>query len=294
MEQKVFSGSRFGFSESRDDGNGNLNAGFLEWTMRNIRIDLEYEGTRYHGWQVQPQDISIQQKLEEALARILGKKQRVIGAGRTDAGVHALGQTAHFFTENVLDSHSLHRALNSLLPDDIVVKAVKEVSFFFHARKSALKKRYEYWIWNKQLPSAFNHRFCWYVKAPLNVEKMHRAAQYLIGEHDFSSFKAAGCESGINPVRAIDMLEVKARNFFSEEYIQFAVEGRSFLRYMVRILVGTLVDVGRGKISEEDLLLILHARDRRKAGMTAPAKGLCLSWIQYPEGLDSISGFNTP
>ena len=255
--------------------------------MRNIRIDLEYEGTRYHGWQIQPNGITIQEELEKALYKILRKQIRVIGAGRTDAGVHAWGQTAHFLTDSRLDGASLQRALNSLLPADIVIKQLREMSPEFHARKNALKKRYEYWICNKPLASAFYHPFCWHLRAPLDVGKMNRAARYFIGEHDFTSFQATGSDPGTNPVRVIDHVEVAAKQLHHEEYIRIAMEGRSFLRHMVRIMVGTLVTVGLGKRPEQEVSLILRARDRCQADITAPAKGLFLNWVQYPPGLEA-------
>jgi tRNA pseudouridine38-40 synthase len=246
--------------------------------MRKLRLDLEYEGTCYHGWQLQSNAITIQQVAEEALHRILGEACRLVGAGRTDAGVHAFGQVAHAFTTRSLDGESLRRALNSLLPEDIVVLAVREVPESFHARKSALKKRYEYWILNDSIPSALHHRFCWHLRMPLNTGRMAGAARYLLGEHDFSSFQASGCESADHPVREICALEIET---FHERFIRVAVEAHSFLRHMVRNIVGTLVEVGLGRIPEESVQRILEARDRRKAGRTAPAKGLFLQWVCY-------------
>ena len=249
--------------------------------MRTIRLDLEYDGTAYHGWQVQPKVPTIQQRLEETLHRLLGETVRVVGAGRTDAGVHALGQVAHFLTENPLEVQALYRGMNSLLPPDIVVKAAREVPSGFHARKSALMKRYEYWVLNDPTPSAFRHRFLWHVRTRLDRDQMQRAAQDLVGEHDFVSFQASGGEPGTHTIRDLRLLEIKGD---SKGFIRVAAEGKSFLRGMVRILVGTLVDVGRGKIPVETVSEILIAKDRKAAGRTAPGKGLFLKWVRYPDG----------
>jgi tRNA pseudouridine38-40 synthase len=248
--------------------------------MRKIRLDLEYDGTAYHGWQVQRDVATVQQELENVLRRILKERVRVVGAGRTDAGVHALGQVGHFQTEGTLDAQALLRGLNSLLPDDIVVNAVRETSSVFHARKSALLKRYEYWILNDPARSAFHHRFLWHVRGHLETRTMQRAADCLVGEHDFASFQASGGEPGKDTIRDLRLLEVTG---LRNGLIRIAAEGTSFLRGMVRILVGTLVDVGAGRIPEQAVREVLLAKDRKAAGRTAPAKGLFLMWVRYPE-----------
>ena len=254
--------------------------------MRRICLLLEYEGTHYHGWQIQPDVVTVQEVLERSLSAILGEKTRVFGAGRTDAGVHALGQVAHFVTESTIDVNALFRAINSLLPHDIVARAVIEVDATFHARKSALKKRYEYWIRNDPLRSVFTRRFMWHLKVPLDLESMRKGARCFVGEHDFSSFQAAGCEAGINPVRTISHLEIEMS---AGKALRISVEGNSFLRHMVRNIVGTLVEVGTGRIRVESISGILAAGDRRKAGRTAPAKGLFLKWIEYPDSSGIMS-----
>jgi tRNA pseudouridine38-40 synthase len=260
--------------------------------MRNIRLDLEYDGTAYHGWQVQPDVSTIQQELEEVLCQILGERVRVVGAGRTDTGVHALGQVGHFRTESRLEVQALLRGMNSLLPDDIVVKAVQEAPSDFHARKSALMKRYEYWILNDPTPSAFHHRFLWHVRVALDQLEMQRAAQHLVGEHDFASFQASGGEPGRDTTRDLRLLEIRE---VQGGLIRIAAEGRAFLRGMVRILVGTLVDVGRGRLPEQAVRDILLAKDRRAAGRTAPGKGLFLNWVRYPEALGGCArGLGSP
>ena len=254
--------------------------------MRTLRLDLEYDGTNYHGWQVQPNAPTIQEKLEDALYPILGERVRVTGAGRTDAGVHALGQVGHLRTASDREIGALFRGVNSLLPEDIVVKAVREVSPDFHARKSARFKRYEYWILNDPTRSAFHHRFLWHVRVGLDLHGMRRAAACLVGEHDFASFQASGGEPGRHTVRHLHLLEIEE---FRSGVIRIAAEGNAFLRGMVRILTGTLVDVGRGRIPEQDVPGILAARDRRVAGRTAPGKGLFLNWVRYPEVFEVCS-----
>jgi tRNA pseudouridine38-40 synthase len=249
--------------------------------MRCIRLHLEYEGTRYHGWQVQPGVRSVQGTLEQVFSRISGRHVRIIAAGRTDAGVHARGQVAHFFTDSRLEVRELLMAMNSLLPEDIAVTSVEEAPPTFHARKSALEKRYEYWIWNDRLPSVFSRRFAWHVKPPLDPDAMRAAARFIQGTRDFTSFQASGSPEGCNPVRTIHRVEIQAPCTGS---LCIIVEGVSFLRHMVRILVGTLADVGQGKVGVAEMEAILQARDRRAAGRTAPAKGLFLIWVRYPEG----------
>jgi tRNA pseudouridine38-40 synthase len=254
--------------------------------MRTLRLDLEYDGTNYHGWQVQPNAPTIQEKLEDALYPILGERVRVTGAGRTDAGVHALGQVGHLRTASDREVGDLFRGVNSLLPEDIVVKAVREASPDFHARRSARRKRYEYWILNDPTRSAFHHRFFWHVRVGLDLAKMRRAGERLVGEHDFASFQASGAEPGRHTVRHLYLLEIEE---FRNGVVRIAVEGNAFLRGMVRILAGTLVDVGRGRIPEGALPGILAARDRTAAGRTAPGKGLFLNWVRYPEGFEACS-----
>jgi tRNA pseudouridine38-40 synthase len=257
--------------------------------MRTIRLDLEYDGTNYHGWQVQPNASTIQEKLEDALHPILGERVRVVGAGRTDAGVHALGQVAHFRTESGREVEALFRGVNSLLPEDIVAKGVRETPSEFHARKSALRKRYEYWILNDPTRSALYHRFLWHVRVGLDLPKMRRATACLVGEHDFASFQAAGGEPGRSTVRHLHLLEIRE---YGNGILRIAAEGNAFLRGMVRILAGTLVDVGRGRIPEEDVPAILEARDRTAAGRTAPGRGLFLNWVRYPEPFE-VDGWET-
>jgi tRNA pseudouridine38-40 synthase len=250
--------------------------------MRCIRLDVAYEGTRFHGWQFQPGLRSVQGTLEDTFARITGESVRFVAAGRTDAGVHARGQVAHLFTGSRLDARTLLQAMNALLPPDVVVKAVRDAPPTFHARKSALEKRYEYWIRNDRLPCVFSRRFVWHFKAPLDPEAMRAAARMIPGTRDFSSFQASGGPVGIDPVRTVHRVDVGTP---SPGILQIVVEGVSFLRHMVRILVGTLVDVGRGRLPAPEVEAVLDARDRRAAGRTAPARGLFLMRVRYPEAM---------
>ncbi len=254
--------------------------------MRTLRLDLEYDGTDYHGWQVQPNAPTIQQTLEEALRSILAEPVRLTGAGRTDAGVHALGQVAHLWTGSDREVGALLRGLNSLVPEDIVVRSVRDMPSEFHARKSALCKRYEYWILNDPSPSAFHQRYCWHLRYGLNLERMRRAASALVGEHDFASFQASGGDPGRHTVRRLYLLEIRE---MGNGLIRIAAEGNAFLRSMVRNLAGTLADVGRGRIPEDAVPGILAARDRRAAGRTAPGKGLFLNWVRYPEVFETAA-----
>ncbi len=255
--------------------------------MRCIRLKLEYEGTRFHGWQVQPGVRSVQETLEQVFFRITGQPVRVIAAGRTDAGVHARGQVAHLFTDSRLEARELLLAMNSLLPEDVAVKSVEDAPQTFHARKSALEKRYEYWIWNDRLPSVFSRRFAWHIKVPLDRDAMRAAARILPGTRDFSSFQASGSPEGCNPVRTIHRVDIQNPG---HGILRIVVEGVSFLRHMVRILVGTLTDVGRGKMSAAEMETVLLACDRRVAGRTAPAKGLFLMWVRYPSEEEKRGG----
>jgi tRNA pseudouridine38-40 synthase len=240
------------------------------------KLTIEYEGTNYHGWQLQKNAVTIQETLEAALARIFSESVRVRVAGRTDTGVHAFGQVACFKTEKHIDQYRLHRALNGLLPRDIVVKQIEEVAETFSPRFDALSRTYRYQIWNHQWPSAIWARYSWYVAFPLNVDAMNQAATLLIGDHDFSSFQGSDWVEH-NPQRTI--LHSKIRQ--DGDFLVYDVEGRSFLRHMVRNIVGTLVNVGRRAITVDDFATIFAARDRTRAGVNAPPQGLFLVTVTY-------------
>lgn len=244
--------------------------------MRTLKLVIEYDGTNYCGWQIQGTDPTIQGVLEQALAKVLDGPVRVSGAGRTDAGVHALGQVASFRTSSQLPCDALQRALNSLLPRDVVVQAVQDAPSDFHARYSALGKVYTYRILNRPLPSALRRRYVWHVPSPLDLDAMAAAAASLRGKHDFSSFRAAGSE-----VKTSERTLTEATMAWAGDEIVLSFTADGFLRHMVRNIVGTLVEVGRRRRTPGEIVGILEARDRRVAGMTAPPQGLYLVQVLY-------------
>jgi len=244
--------------------------------VQNLKLTLEYDGTAYHGWQVQPGLPTIQGALEETVKRISGEEVRVIGAGRTDAGVHALGQVANFRTSKDLALDTWRRALNGLLPPDIVVHRVEHAPDEFDARRFATHKTYRYSIWNAPFPSALERHCVLHIPDPLDVASMAEGATSFVGEHDFSAFRAAG-DSPPHPVRRV----VEARFEQEANRLHFIITGNGFLKHMIRIIVGTLLDVGRGKLNPEDLERILQSKDRQRAGRTAPPHGLCLMEVMY-------------
>jgi tRNA pseudouridine38-40 synthase len=245
--------------------------------MRNIRLLIEYDGTNYHGWQIQPNGITVQEVLQKNLAIMTRQRVRLIGSGRTDAGVHALGQVANFQTSVSIPLEGFLRGLNSLLPPDIVVKSVEEAPPDFNAQLLAKRKTYLYVILNRGVPSAIHRNYSWHYPVPLKVESLQTAAQLLVGKKNFTSFQAADADT-LNPVR-----EVSRADWFTwkSPFLCFAIEAEGFLKQMVRNIVGTLVEVGRGKISLEDFEKILQAQDRRQAKMTAPPQGLFLMKVEY-------------
>ena len=245
--------------------------------MRNIKLTIEYDGTNYHGWQIQPGLRTIQGAMQERIEQITQREVNLIGAGRTDAGVHALGQVANFQTENAIDLIALQRGLNSLLSPDIVIKGIEEVEEEFHARFSARSKTYEYHILNGTYPSVFLKAYAWFIPHQLDLAPMERCGKLLIGSHDFSSFRASGDESR-HSIREVIHFAIERRQ---GDLIVIRIEANAFLREMVRSIVGTLVDVGRGKTSLEEFEKIFEAKDRRQAGMTAPAQGLFLVEVKY-------------
>ncbi len=246
--------------------------------MRTLKMVLEYDGSAYHGWQVQPAGPTIQGTLETRLEAILGRPHRVHGAGRTDAGVHARAQVAHVRTEHSMSTEDLQRALNATLPRDIAVLHIAEAPPGFHARKSASGKQYAYYLVEGSLRSVFWDRYAWHVRRSLDLPAMERAAARLVGTHDFSAFCATGCDIA-DRVRRIDRIEIFR---LGDRLRRIEVAGDGFLRHMVRILVGTLVDVGTGRTPEHGVESILAGRDRRAAGRTAPAQGLFLERVEYP------------
>lgn len=255
--------------------------------MRKIKLTLQYDGTHYSGWQVQARETTIQGLLENALAEITGVPTRITGAGRTDAGVHALEQVAAFGTESDHAPDVFRVALNAKLPDDIRVIGSEEVPEEFRPRYSARNKTYSYLISHHGPFSVFLNRYSWNMSYSLNFDAMHVAARYLIGEHDFSSFRASGCSSK-HPVREVNDLQIRKLDsvaflgfHFHVPVIQISITANAFLRHMARNIVGTFFEIGRGKIPAEEMKAILRAKDRKAAGKTAPACGLFLEKIEY-------------
>lgn len=244
--------------------------------MRNIRLDICYDGTRYRGWQRIPGvDMTIQGKLEQTLSRILEEPVEITGSGRTDAGVHALGQVANFHCVNTMPSDEILVLLRRYLPDDIGIYSCRNVSDRFHARLNAMEKTYRYRIWNSDKPCVFERRFTSKIEEPLNLEKMATAAKFLEGSHDFSAF-CANPKMKKSTVRNIYKIIVNR----SENEVWITVTGNGFLYHMMRILVGTLVEVGRGERSPETIPQLFGAR-REQAGFLMPASGLCLMEVTY-------------
>ena len=244
--------------------------------MRNVKVVVEYDGTDYFGFQYQPKVPTIQGELEKALSKIVKEEVSVYGSGRTDAGVHATGQVINFRTRGTIPIDRLCIAMNSLLPVSISAVAACEVDEDFHARYSARFRRYRYDILTRQNRSALCGRFCWHIAQQLDVDAMREAAAHLIGVHDFSSFACADRDDG-SPIRNVTEIAVRK----SGEHLYIDIRANAFLRSMVRVVVGTLVDVGLGRWPSSQIAEILNAADRRRAGKTAPARGLCLVEVEY-------------
>lgn len=244
--------------------------------MPTFKLTLEYDGTAYVGWQRQPHHPTVQAALETALHRITHTDLTVIGASRTDAGVHALGQVAGFRSDRELTPEEWTRGINALLPDDISVRHTECVADDFHARYAARGKLYEYRILNRRARSAFEHGRAWHCWGELSVETMQAAAECLLGSHDFSSFE--GPQTDIdNKICDLHRLDVSRAG----DLILIHAEGDRFLKQMVRAIVGTLVETGQGKRPPESMRTILRSKDRRAAGYTAPAHGLYLVRVDY-------------
>lgn len=246
--------------------------------MTRYKLTLEYDGTGFVGWQRQTNGASIQEELERAVHGFCGEGVTAYGAGRTDAGVHALGQVAHVDIERETDSNTVRDAINAhLRPHPIVVRAADAVTDEFHARFSAVERAYLYRILNRRAPPAILRGQVWHVPGALDVAAMHEAAQVLVGNHDFTSFRATLCQAK-SPVKTLDSLSVTREG----EEIHVRAEARSFLHHQVRNMVGTLKLVGDGKWNASDVAAALAARDRAKGGPTAPAEGLYLTEVRYP------------
>ncbi|MDI3481417.1 MAG: tRNA pseudouridine38-40 synthase [Tepidanaerobacteraceae bacterium] len=242
----------------------------------NVELLLEYDGTSYHGWQRQKNACSVQETLEEAIGSVTGEKVKVVGAGRTDAGVHALGQVANFKTNTRIPLEKLPYAINSRLPEDIVVKRARMVPEDFHARLSAKAKVYAYTIYNAPFPSPLLRKFAYFFPIKLDVDAMKQAAAYFLGIHDFSAFRAQGSPVK-SSVRHIFRLDVERTG----DIIKIEVEANGFLYNMVRIISGTLLEVGLGRIFPQEVASIIASGDRIRAGRTLPPQGLCLVRVIY-------------
>ena len=246
-------------------------------SRRNIKLVLEYDGSAYHGWQRQAGSLSIQEVMETRLGVMLGHKVGVYASGRTDAGVHAKGQAVNFHTRTNLTPDEILRGLNSLLPDDIVVLNAGEMDQSFHARFSAVSKVYEYHILNRAVPSALLRNYAWHVRRPLALAPMEQCLRRIHGRNDFSAFMASGSRASSTER---DMLRAVLDQPWPDR-LRFTLEANGFLRRMVRNLIGTIVEVGKGKRTADDFECIIRSGDRKRAGMTAPGHGLYLVSVNY-------------
>jgi tRNA pseudouridine38-40 synthase len=249
----------------------------IERMLKNFKIIIEYDGTNYHGWQRQKQDRTIQQEIEQGLSTMTARQITLNGSGRTDAGVHAFGQVANFLCETDLLPEAFQKGLSSLLPDDIVIKECRLVDESFHARYDVKSKIYHYRILNSKVPAAIGRQYAWFIRKSLETAAMRSAILHIIGSHDFKSFEGTGSPRShtIRNVTAADLIEN------NDGSINFKIEADGFLRYMVRNIVGTLVDVGLGKVTPAGFKDILESKNRSNASATAPAHGLFLMEVKY-------------
>ncbi len=249
--------------------------------MRTFRLTLAYDGTRFAGWQVQPGQSTVQGVLEQAVEQITGHATRVVASGRTDAGVHARRQVASFRSATRLTSDVLCRALNACTPDEVFVWSVDQMPDDFHALRSAISKRYRYAVQDGPIRDLFTRQCAWWVAETLDLQAMRHAARSLVGRHDFSSFEAAGSPRKTS-VRQVSLLSIERGQASMSRPIWIDIQADGFLYNMVRNIVGTLVEVGRGRNSADWVENVLAARDRSRAGPTAPAHGLTLWEVHYP------------
>jgi len=244
--------------------------------MRNLKLTLAYDGTEFHGWQIQPQLPTVQGELQETLRKLFNHDVHVTGSGRTDAGVHAHGQVASVETMRKIDPDAVLRGANALLPPAIRVLAVEEVSPEFHARRSARSKTYEYRIWRNPIVSPFHSRYVYAFRYPLDEKAIDRGTTCFLGTHDFTSFCATATE-----------VEDRTRTIYQASWTRsepewvFRIRGNGFLQYMVRTIAGTLIEIGQGRLDAEQIPRIFEARDRRLAGPSLPAHGLHLISVAY-------------
>lgn len=244
--------------------------------MKNIKLTIEYEGTNYSGWQIQKNANSVQGEIEKAIEKTIGEKIKLIGSSRTDKKVHALGQVANFKTGARMPGERYKYALKEYLPDDISIVNSEEVSLDFHSRFDARKKTYKYIVYNGKLPRALYKRFSYHCPYNLNIDAMRLASKHFIGTHDFESFKPKESVA-FTTIKTIYNIDIRKNG----DIIVFTIEGKSFLHNMIRIIVGTLLLVGRGRIPKEEIPKIIKAKTREKAGPTASAQGLYLKKVFY-------------
>lgn len=258
--------------------------------MKRVRLTVAYDGTNYHGWQLQNNGITIEEELNRALSQLTGEEIRVIGASRTDSGVHALGNIAVFDTESLMPAEKISYALNQRLPEDIRIQKSEEVAADWHPRRCESRKTYEYRIYRAEFPMPTKRFYSYFTYRPLDVAKMREAARCLEGEHDFKSF----CQTGSYVLQNPDQAESTVRTLFSlqvEEQgadLVLRVCGNGFLYNMVRIIAGTLIEVGQGKREPETMAEVLAACDRSAAGPTAPAHGLTLIKYEFPAEMATV------
>lgn len=253
--------------------------------MRTIRLILEYDGSGYVGWQRQPNGRSVQELVEEALARVTGAPVRLFSSGRTDAGVHARGMVAHFHTSLGIPLRAFREGVNRCLPRDIAVREATEAAEDFHARFSALGKWYRYTLYLAPVRSPLVRNYSWHIRAPLDEPAMARAAAAFVGRHDFAAFRTAGCEAKTTE-RTVFSINLRREG----DLLHIDVEGSGFLKNMVRMMVGTLVEIGQGKRSPAAVPLMLQGRQAGSVGRTAPPQGLCLMEVRYGEPAEPGSG----
>ena len=245
--------------------------------MPNFKITIEYDGSAYHGWQRQATDRTIQGEIEIALMTMTGNRVALIGSGRTDAGVHALNQVANFHCDTLLTPEVFLKGLNSLLPEDIVITSCEAVPEKFHARYDVKSKIYHYKILNRSLPVAISRQYAWHIRKELEFNAMRRTLRFIVGSHDFKAFEGSGSPraDSVRQVMSADLVKT------GDGFLILKIEGDGFLKFMIRNIVGTLVDVGLGKITPDDFKRILVSKDRNLAGITAPAHGLFLVSVKY-------------
>lgn len=244
--------------------------------MKNIMLVIEYQGTKFSGWQRQIGKRTVEEEIEKLLKEITKEDIKLIGSGRTDAKVHALGQVANFKTKSTIPATRFKYILNTKLPEDITIRESKEVNMDFHSRFSAKGKKYKYLIYNSKMPSALKRNFTYHIAKEIDIDKMRDASKEFIGTHDFTSFKGkrSVVKDSIRTIYKIDIVKNK-------DIIEISIIGKSFLKYMIRIIIGTLLEVGYGNLTREDIREIISSKDRTKAKKTAEPQGLYLMKVYY-------------